>query len=84
MDDTHRLLAILLLLSAWLMDNSHAANSSAATTKFTLGYLTGSSRRPTDKEYSRPGLLISGESSGGAFFSLFLPITKSTSFRTSQ
>jgi hypothetical protein len=69
MDDTHRLLPVLLLLSAWLMDNSHAAaNSSAATTKFTLGYLTGSSRRPTDKEYSRPGLLISGESRGGLFF----------------
>lgn len=29
--------------------------------KFTLGYLTGASRRPWDKEYSRPGLSISGE-----------------------
>ena len=29
--------------------------------KFTLGYLTGSYRRPWDKEYSRPGLSISGE-----------------------
>ena len=27
---------------------------------FTLGYLTGSERRPWDKEYSRPGLSISG------------------------
>ncbi|XP_050310703.1 guanylate cyclase 32E [Anthonomus grandis grandis] len=27
---------------------------------FTLGYLTGSQRRPGDKEYSRPGLTISG------------------------
>lgn len=27
---------------------------------FTLGYLTGSQRRPGDHEYSRPGLSISG------------------------
>lgn len=29
--------------------------------KFTLGYITGSTRRQWDKEYSRPGLSISGE-----------------------
>jgi len=27
---------------------------------FTLGYITGSRRRPWDKEYPRPGLQISG------------------------
>lgn len=27
---------------------------------FTLGYLTGSQRRPGDQEYARPGLSISG------------------------
>lgn len=27
---------------------------------FTLGYITGSKRRPTDFEYQRPGLRISG------------------------
>ncbi len=37
--------------------------------KFTLGYLTGSSRRPWDKEYSRPGLSISG-SSYSSFFTI--------------
>lgn len=30
------------------------------TETFTIGYLTGSKRRPSDKEYDRPGLLISG------------------------
>lgn len=36
------------------------ALAEAATQTFTVGYITGSQRRPGDLEYSRPGLTISG------------------------
>ena len=45
-------LMLLLLLCFTVLGNAE---------KFTLGYITGSSRRPWDKEYSRPGLSISGK-----------------------
>ena len=39
----------------------HALLDGAANAEtFTLGYITGSKRRPGDWEYSRPGLQISG------------------------
>ena len=46
--------AVLVLLIMCLVVHGNAD-------KFTLGYITGSSRRPWDKEYSRPGLSISGK-----------------------
>lgn len=51
---------------------------------FTLGYITGSKRRPEDLEYQRPGFRISGaitlaveEASNRSSFSLFLPFSLS-------
>lgn len=34
--------------------------SQTSTEVYRIGYLTGSARRPTDQEYQRPGLTISG------------------------
>ena len=45
---------LVVLLFCWCSPHGNAD-------KFTLGYLTGASRRPWDKEYSRPGLSISGK-----------------------
>ncbi len=54
--------AIFLVLLATLIANPDATIIEREVKhKFTLGYLTGSARRSWDKEYSRPGLLISGE-----------------------
>ncbi|OXU27316.1 hypothetical protein TSAR_008171 [Trichomalopsis sarcophagae] len=49
------LLVTTLLVHA-LLDGSGSVNAET----FTLGYITGSKRRPGDWEYSRPGLQISG------------------------
>jgi hypothetical protein len=47
------LLLTTLLLHTLIDDTANAET-------FTLGYITGSKRRPGDWEYSRPGLQISG------------------------
>jgi hypothetical protein len=47
-----------------LANAGHVAHSTETNVTqqrvFTLGYITGSRRRPWDKEYPRPGLTISG------------------------
>ncbi|KAF7269656.1 hypothetical protein GWI33_017336 [Rhynchophorus ferrugineus] len=52
-DLTRDMLHVILYIMASYVSISYSDT-------FTMGYLTGSQRRPGDREYSRPGLTISG------------------------
>jgi len=53
--NVERTCLLLTAIHVFLLDNK---GTDAET--FTLGYITGSKRRPDDLEYQRPGLQISG------------------------
>lgn len=54
--NVERTCLLLTAIHVFLVDNNKGVDAET----FTLGYITGSKRRPNDLEYSRPGLQISG------------------------
>ncbi|CAB3380498.1 Hypothetical predicted protein [Cloeon dipterum] len=51
---------LLLLFLLGLVNGGAGQQGAGGRQVYTLGYITGSRRRPWDKEYPRPGLQISG------------------------